>query len=129
MEGRPDRADTRRGNHYPCSMSAMLIGEVHGFGGDEAVAELLELSRTRRSLDYLLDIGNWISYDEAVALWRAGSRVTHNPHFPRVVGERAAMRLASSPVATVLRSLGSPEQLYRQIATSASKFSTVVRME
>src|SRR5437588_332181 len=124
-----DRADTGRGNHYPCSMSAMLIGEVHEFGGADAVGELMKLSGTRRTFEYLTDISNWISYDEAVALWRAGSQVTHNPHFPRKVGERAAERLASSPVAGMLRSLGSPEQLYRQIATSASKFSTVVRME
>src|SRR5437763_7108904 len=124
-----DRADTGRGNHYPCSMSAMLIGEVYEFGGADAVGELMKLSGTRRTFEYLTDISNWISYDEAVALWRAGSQVTHNPHFPRKVGERAAERLASSPVAGMLRSLGSPEQLYRQIATSASKFSTVVRME
>jgi len=110
-------------------MSAMLIGEVHEFGGAEAVGKLMTLSGSRRTFEYLTDISNWISYDEAVALWRAGSQVTHNPHFPRMVGERAAERLASSPVAGMLRSLGSPEQLYRQIATSASKFSTVVRME
>src|SRR5207302_212373 len=42
---------------------------------------------------------------------------------------RASRRLSASPVAHLLRSLGSPETLYREIATSAAKFSTVVRLE
>ncbi len=127
--GHEDNAETRSGNHYPCSLSAVLIGEVNDFGGPKAVAELMRLSGSRRSIEYLTDIANWISYDEARALWQAGTRVTRNPQFPRLVGQRAAERLSSSPVATMLRSLGSPERLYEEIATSASKFSTVVRMQ
>src|SRR5581483_1044297 len=123
------RADTQKGNHYPCSMSAVLIAEVKELGGPAAVSELMKLSGTQRSLEYLTDLANWISYDEAVALWRAGMRVTHNPQLPRVLGQRAAERLASSPVAAALRSLGSPGKVYEQVATSATKFSTVVRME
>ena len=128
-EGRHSRADTSTGSHYPCSMSAVLIGEMHDFGGPDAVARLMELSGSERSVAYLTDIGNWISYDEALALWRAGMEVTHNPQFPRVLGQRAAERLASSPVAAALRSLGSPGKVYEQVAISATKFSTVVRME
>lgn len=124
-----DGANTAAGNHYPCSMSAVLISEVRDFGGPEAVAELIKRSGTKRSVEYLTDLANWISYDEARALWQAGTVVTHNPGLPRLVGQRAAERLSSSPVATMLRSLGSPAKLYEQIATSASKFSTVVRME
>jgi diguanylate cyclase (GGDEF)-like protein len=123
------RADTQKGNHYPCSMSAVLIAEVKELGGPAAVAELMKLSGTQRSLEYLTDLANWISYDEAIALWRAGMRVTHNPQLPRVLGQRAAERLASSPVAAALRSLGSPGKVYEQVATSATTFSTVVRME
>ncbi|HEY3587187.1 MAG TPA: GAF domain-containing protein, partial [Myxococcaceae bacterium] len=110
-------------------MSAVLIAEVQDFGGPEAVARLLELSGSERTVDYLVDLSNWISYDEALNLWRAGMEVTHNPQLPRVLGQRAAERLASSPIAAALRSLGSPGRVYEQVATSANKFSTVVRME
>jgi diguanylate cyclase (GGDEF)-like protein len=110
-------------------MSAVLIGEMHDFGGPDAVARLMELSGSERSVEYLIDLSNWISYDEALAMWRAGMEVTHNPQLPRVLGQRAAERLASSPVAAALRSLGSPGKVYEQVATSATKFSTVVRME
>ena len=120
---------TANGNHYSCSMTAVLLAEVATVAGDGAISELLELAGSTRTPDYLRDITNWISYDEAVALWRASARVTQNPGLPRLVGQRAAQRLAASPVAALLRSLGSPEAVYREISTSATKFSTVVRLE
>jgi diguanylate cyclase (GGDEF)-like protein len=121
--------DAEEGNHFSCSLSAVLLARVHEFGGDEAVARLLSESGVDRSVEYLLDIVNWISYDEAVALWQTGARVTHHPAFARAVGDDAARRLNGSPVASLLRSLGSPEAVYRQIATTATKYSTVARLE
>ena len=110
-------------------MSAVLLAEVTDLCGEDAVAELLRRAGSTRSPEYLTDITNWISYDEAIALWRAGARVTQNPRLPTLAGQRAVRRLSASPVAHLLRSLGSPENLYREIATSATKFSTVVRLE
>ena len=117
------------GNHFSCSMSAVLLARVHAFGGDRAVGELLAHAGSQRSPEYLLDITNWISYDEAIALWRAGTAVTHHPDFAHAVGQDAAERLNASPVAALLRSLGSPENVYRQIATTASKFSVAAQLE
>src|SRR3982074_1890386 len=115
------------GHRVPCAMSAVLLARVHACGGDQAVAELLAVAGSKRSPEYLLDITNWISYDEAIALWRAGAQVTPPPDFARAVGEDAAERLNASPVAALLRSLGSPENVYRQIATTASKFSVAAQ--
>jgi diguanylate cyclase (GGDEF)-like protein len=110
-------------------MSAVLLGRVAAFGGPPAVAQVLKLAGSKRTLEYLLDITNWIAYDEAVALWQAGARVTHHPQFARTVGEEAARRLGGSQVAAMLRSLGSPENVYRAIATSGAKFSSVTKLE
>jgi diguanylate cyclase (GGDEF)-like protein len=63
-----------------------------------------------------------------VALWQAGGRVTHHPNFARAVGEDSARRLSGSQVSAALRSLGSPEKVYRAIATSAGEFSTVTKL-
>ena len=109
----PEPESAAGGNHFSCSMSAVLLARVHAFGGEQAVGELLALAGSERSPEYLLDITNWISYDEAIALWRAGTDVTHHPEFARAVGEDAAERLNASPVAALLRSLGSPENVYR----------------
>jgi diguanylate cyclase (GGDEF)-like protein len=122
-------AATARGNHFSCSLSAVLLACVRDAVGPQGVKQVLELAESERSPEYLTDLSNWISYDEAVALWRAGSRVTHHPQFPRLVGETAAKRLNASPVAALLRSLGSPEACYRQIAVMATKFSAVAEFE
>jgi diguanylate cyclase (GGDEF)-like protein len=106
-------------------MSAVLLARVAAFGGQEAVSEVLRLAASPRTLEYLLDITNWIAYDEAVALWQAGARVTHHPQFARAVGVDAAERLGSSQIAAMLRSLGSPEKAYVAVAKGAAKFSTV----
>ena len=110
-------------------MSAVLLGHVHAFGGARAVAEVLALADSERTPEYLTDITNWIAYDEAVALWRAGALVTHHPHFARAVGEATARRLSGSQVSATLRSLGAPEKIYRAIASSAGEFSTVTRLD
>jgi diguanylate cyclase (GGDEF)-like protein len=117
------------GNHFSCSMTAVLLAVVGAHSGERAVAEVLTRAGTGRAREYLLDTGNWITYDEAVALWRAGAQVTHNPQFARLVGEEAGRRLNGSPVATLLRSLGSPDRVYEQLGTSASRFSTVSDLE
>jgi hypothetical protein len=59
----------------------------------------------------------------------AGSQVTHHPQFARAIGEDAARRLNASPVAALLRSLGSPEVVYGQIAMTATKYSTATTPE
>jgi diguanylate cyclase (GGDEF)-like protein len=110
-------------------MSAVLLARVEAFGGTEAVREVLRLAGSRRTLEYLLDITNWIAYDEAVALWQAGARVTRHPQFARAVGVDAAERLGSSQIAALLRSLGSPEKAYAAVAKGAGEFSTVTRLE
>ena len=125
----PLQAGPRAAQHFSCSMSAVLLARVHDYGGHAAVAELLARAGSRRLPEELMDIVNWISYDEAVALWRAGALITHHPQFARAVGEDTARRLNASPVASLLRSLGSPENVYRQIATTATRYNTISSLE
>ena len=128
---RPRRSEgpTADSHHFSCALSAVLVARVREHGGDGAVDAVLRRAGSCRSVQYLEDIANWISHDEAIALWEAGARVTHHPAFARAVGEDSARRLNGSPVATLLRSLGSPENVYREIATTATKYSTVATLE
>src|SRR5436305_13057938 len=86
------RPDTTPGQHFSCSMSSVLLAEIREFGGEDAVVALLRLAGSRRSAAELSDLTNWIPYDEAVALWRAGAELTHNPRSPELGGRRAAQR-------------------------------------
>ena len=64
-------------------MSAVLLARVAAFGGQEAVYEVLRLAGSPRSVAYLMDITNWIAYDEGVALWQAGAGDLHRTHLDR----------------------------------------------
>jgi diguanylate cyclase (GGDEF)-like protein len=110
-------------------MSALLLRKLGELGGADAVATVLERAGTSRARDYLVNVGNWISYDEANALWDAAGEVTHHRALARRVGAEAGMRLAGSQVASMLRSLGSPEDAYRQLVTTTAKYSTIATME
>jgi diguanylate cyclase (GGDEF)-like protein len=117
--------DRSIGDHFSCSLSAVVIARVHDFGGDVAVESLLRRAGSSRGRAYLSDIANWIAHDEAIGLLRAGATVTHHPSFARAVGEDSGRRLSASPVAALLRSLGSPEAVYRTVSATAQKYSTV----
>jgi hypothetical protein len=118
------------GNHFSCSMTAVLVARVQAFGGTRAVAEVLHVAGSRRSVEYLSDIVNWISYDEAIALLRAGGRVTRHPAVRAAGGggcSAAAERFTDRSVVSFR--WGLPENVYRQIATSSTKYSIVTNLE
>jgi len=115
--------------HLTCSMSAILLRRAREAGGEAAVVELLRRAGSTRTAAYLEDVGNWISHDEAVALFDAAATMTGDPRIGRRIGEEAVRQHAGTPVATLLRNLGAPEEVFRQITLTVSKFSTVTEME
>ena len=117
------------GQHFACSMTSVLVRRVRAFGGEDAVAELLRIADCRHPSGFLEDTANWVSYDLAIALFDAAAQVTGDTQIGRRIGEDTVRQHAGTSVATLLRSLGSPEEVYRHMATAASKFSTVTEME
>ena len=49
----PPPFSTAIGNHFSCSMTAVLMARVHAYGGAEAVAEVLARAGSERSAEYL----------------------------------------------------------------------------
>jgi len=114
---------------FSCALTATLVARVHRVAGDTGVRRLLTEARSTRGVDYLVDIGNWVSMEETLALWRAGEIVTKDPNFARHVGEDAVRVLGSSSTATTLRALGSPEELLRNTGVAAHRFSIAANLE
>jgi diguanylate cyclase (GGDEF)-like protein len=112
-----------------CTMSSVVLRLVRAGGGESAVAQLLTEAGSHRDAAFLEHVDNWISLDEAVALLTAAGRVTGEPGFARRVGAEAVSQLAGTQVATLLRSLGSPEAVMRGITVTATKFSGVTDLE
>jgi diguanylate cyclase (GGDEF)-like protein len=110
-------------------MSSVLLSHVRTVSGEDAVGELLRRAGSTRTAAYLEDVGNWIAYEEAAALFEAGAELTGDPQIGRHVGEQTLRQHAGTPVATVLRSLGSPEAVLKQVSVTVTKFSTVTAMD
>jgi diguanylate cyclase (GGDEF)-like protein len=115
--------------HFACTLSSVLVRRIRRISGEEGLTELLARSGSKRTVAYLDDLTNWISNDEAKALFAAAAEITGDPQIARRVGEETIAQHAGTPVATLLRSLGSPEAIYRQVTQAASKFSTVSVLE
>lgn len=110
-------------------MVSMLLRQVRASLGSAAVHQVVRMAGSPYSADHLDDVGNWIWYDEAVALFEAAAELTGDSHIGLRAGEQAVRQHAGTPVATLLRSLGSPEAVLAQTALASTKFSTVTDME
>jgi diguanylate cyclase (GGDEF)-like protein len=109
-------------------MASTLLRHVGAAHGADAVDELLRVAGVAYTPEFLDDVANWIWYDEAIALFEAAIEVTADQGVARRVGESTVRQHAGTPVATLLRSLGSPEAIYEQQAVAVSKFSTVTEL-
>jgi diguanylate cyclase (GGDEF)-like protein len=112
-----------------CSMTSVLLRLLRSTRGEGLVAELLEGAKIKHEPAYLENVDNWVSLDEACAMLEAGVQLTGDPSFARRVGEHTLRQHSGTQVATVLRSLGSTEAVLRAIAQTATRLSTVTRME
>jgi diguanylate cyclase (GGDEF)-like protein len=112
-----------------CSMTSVLLRLVRSERDSAAVADLLQRAGVDRETSYLENVDNWVSLDEACAMLQAGVELTGDPAFARRVGENTLRQHAGTQVATVLRSLGSTEAVLKAITQTATRLSTVTKME
>ena len=110
-------------------MTSVLLRLVRSDGGEAAVEALLKRAGVEREPSYLENVDNWVSLAEVTALLGAAVEQTGDPLFARRVGESTQRLHAGTQVATLLRSLGSPEAVFQAIAQSAPRLSAVTEME
>src|SRR3954451_9715889 len=112
-----------------CSMSRVLVRRVRAVSRDDVVAALLIRAASPRTAAHLENVENWIEYDEACALFEAAAELTGDAEIGLRTGEDMVRQHAGTSVATLLRSLGSPEAILEQVAVTVPKFSTVTAMQ
>jgi diguanylate cyclase (GGDEF)-like protein len=122
----PDGEEAR---HISASVTWNIVNLVRRQEGEDGVARLVALAGEGRTAAQLQDDGTWSSYTQGRALFEAAAEVLGDSHALRHVGEAIARADMTSEVAALLRSLGSPGELLRQISQVVPKFCTVVRME
>jgi diguanylate cyclase (GGDEF)-like protein len=111
------------------SVTAVILRCVERAAGDEAVPRLMAIAGDDRDPSELRQPSTWSDYETVVALFRAGIEVTGDPRFARVVGEEMLRQWQGSEVVALLQALGSPAEVLRNIAVTASKISTATRLE
>src|SRR3954466_8619325 len=124
-----NRAEQAPDHHFACTLSSVLVRRIRRILGEDGLHELLERAGSKRTIAYLDDVTNWISYDEAMALFAAGAQLTGDQQIARHVGEETVAQHAGTPVATLMRSLGSPNAIYSAMAQAGSQFTTAPVLE
>ena len=122
-------ATLAEGDHFSCSLSTALLATIRLLGGDAAVERVLRESGCSRSVAYLEEAGNWLSFEEAMALLDAGRAISGDPHFARHLGEQGIRSVPGSTVAAMMRALGTPEEAYRRIQAVSAKMNLVTNFE
>src|SRR4051812_33053075 len=117
------------GRHICCTMTSCLVRLVRAEGGEAGLQDVLERAAWTGGSAYLENNENWVTIDTAVGLLEAGVAVLNDPTLPRRVGAESVRQHAGSPVATLLRGLGSPEAILAAMTTAAGKFTTVTEMD
>ncbi|HUF83784.1 MAG TPA: 4-vinyl reductase, partial [Acidimicrobiia bacterium] len=111
------------------SITGVIVRLLREEAGDEGVARALEIADVDESVEELEDLGSWSPYKDMLALFDAGIEVTGHADFPRRCGEEMLDQYEGSEVTALLRSLGSPGEVLRNVALGTSKFTTVHAME
>src|SRR5271165_3842444 len=111
------------------AVTSVILRYLRAHGGEAAVAEALARAGEQRDAATLEDPRSWSTHDEAIALLTAASEVTGDPDVPRHVGEEMLRQHDGTEVANLLRSLGSPSELLRNVTAAAAKFTTVSSLD
>ncbi|NEK85997.1 GGDEF domain-containing protein [Blastococcus saxobsidens] len=106
-----------------------LLRYVRDQGGDDAVAEVLRRAGVEASPAELDDQSRWWSYDTRIALFAAATEVLGRPRTMFDVGTDVLRTGLAHSLVILLRSMGSPRQVFRQLPRAVQKFSTTSTME
>lgn len=108
--------------------TALIVRYVRSKLGDEGVERLLDLAGETRAPEILEDETSWSTYAQKIALFDAAARVLDDPSVASHIGRTVLEHRVGLPVKLLLKTLGSPGQVFRNIARATPKFSTVATM-
>jgi diguanylate cyclase (GGDEF)-like protein len=113
--------------HVSNAVTAVMLRYARIVGGEPAVATLLEMSGESRTVEELEDAAGWSSQTQTAALWAGLCELSGDPDVGLAVGAELLKQHAGTEVAALLRSLGSPAEVLRNIAATSAKYSTMAR--
>lgn len=108
---------------------AYILDYVRDQGGDEAVTRVLHEAGETRTLEELEDESRWSPYAAKIRLFEAAATVLDDPDVGRRIGETVLERSTGAAIRLILRTVGSPSALCRNIGKAGAKFATTYTTE
>lgn len=109
--------------------SALLLAYLDRAGGPEAVAAVLERCGLSGCEAELRDENCWFSWETKIALFEATADVLDRPDFLEEMAGLAMDLNVGSGLKVALRTLGSPQLVYRSIVRANARFNGSHAME
>ncbi|GAB2676910.1 putative bifunctional diguanylate cyclase/phosphodiesterase [Thalassiella azotivora] len=108
--------------------TSLIVRYVRRAGGEDAVRALVERAGVEQSAAELEDEARWVSYDTRIRLLEAAVDVLDDPETPFRIGTTALEHALNHALVLMVRTLGSPRQVYRGVAALIPKFSSTSTM-
>jgi diguanylate cyclase (GGDEF)-like protein len=105
-----------------------LLRYVRVTSGEVAVARVLARSGVPYTAEQLEDQSRWWSYDTRIRLFAAATEELDDPELMFKVGAAALHSGLANSMVILLRAMGTPRQVFRQLPRAVAKFSTTSTM-
>ncbi|MCW2966371.1 MAG: diguanylate cyclase with sensor, partial [Solirubrobacteraceae bacterium] len=109
--------------------SALLLGYLDRAGGQEAIDAVLERCGLTGCEAALRDENCWFSWETKVALFEASVAVLGDPDFLDAMAATALDMNVAGALKVALRTLGTPQFVYRNIVRANARFNGSHEME
>ena len=109
--------------------TTLIVRYVRTRGGDAAVARVLDHAGESRTARQLEDEATWSTYEQKVRLLEAASDELGDPRIAIHVGETILDQRVGLGLKLLLRALGSPQSVLKNLAATAPKFTTCATMQ
>ncbi|MGY1705159.1 diguanylate cyclase domain-containing protein [Geodermatophilus sp. SYSU D00697] len=109
--------------------TGLVLGYVRRQAGDAAVSEVLRRAGVSTPAEQLTSPSHWTSYETRIRLFAAATEVLGDPATMFRVGREALAHGLNPALVLLIRAMGSPGQVYRQLPRAVAKFSTTSTME
>ncbi|MCL4448693.1 MAG: EAL domain-containing protein [Actinobacteria bacterium] len=114
---------------YSGVITKALVGYTRSKGGDSAVDLLLSAAGEKRSASELEDTTTWSSYEQVGSLFDGAIGVLNDSQVGIEVGKYFVDHLQGTDLGYLIKALGSPTEVMRNIDKTIAKFSTIVQTQ
>jgi diguanylate cyclase (GGDEF)-like protein len=109
--------------------TGLVLDFVARHAGEAAVEEVVRRAGVPFTATQLADIATWTSYDTRIRLFTAAAEVLGDPGVLFHVGAESLQTDLNGSLVVLVRTMGSPRQVYARLPRAVAKFSTTSTME